>query len=252
MPPKAISELSWKPSEDKWQLREDMNTVTPVPALRVLFLFDKKLIKSHRRNVQRVKTDLPIRQAMYLGGRPRQGRSPRRRMKMHHRKRRFDYKEEASVTSNDVTHQREDPIPQARIAGEKHLYLVANVDSLDTRYFSDMLGKVKRERACNRSEDIVKHIISQLAQAYDIQEEDIPTPKSVIVKDWSKSSAGCGWHIWKKGVKVDAIMSRMIKPLRRENIFVVGSTFCGGECQLWMEGALKTVDLMLQWYFNRR
>ncbi len=139
---------------------------------------------------------------------------------------------------------------------QEHVLMVANVDGQDTEYFSAMLEnyrtRYKRHRNSSQSRELVMDITSQLARTFDIDPKIIPEPSKVLFQQWHQKMGGTGWHIWEKGVNWSKSLLRMLKPLKFEEIYMVGSTYCGGQCALWMEGAMQTVDEVLNWYFGVR
>ena len=59
---------------------------------------------------------------------------------------------------------------------------------------------------------------------------------------------GGGWHEWKAGYRLDEIMCRMRKPVRGQDIFIVGEAYSFG--QGWVEGALDTAESTLEEFFG--
>ena len=201
---------------EEHHIKKHMRGLEPVSALRIFFTYKEPWWeKPGRTPVYRIVTDLPIRQVQYIGGH--------------------------IVMS-----------PKNNRVSQEHVLMVANLDSRDTEYFAEMIDKYqtrhKRHRNCTQSRALVRDITSQLSRAFDIDQSEIPEPSSVIIQEWTEEKGGVGWHVWKRGVKWTSSPLVSLKPLKFERIFLAGSTYCGGQCALWMEGALRTVDKVLRYF----
>ena len=215
MPKDAVENLDWKPMREEHHIKRHVRGLEGVPALRIFFTYKEPWWENAETPVYRIVTDLPIRQVQYIGGHivkaPENGR---------------------------VT--------------QEHVLMVANLDGRDTEYFAEMVNKYqtrhKRHRNCSQSRALVRDITSQLSRAFDISQSEIPEPSSVIIQEWTEDKGGPGWHVWKRGVKWTSSPISSLKPLKFERIYLAGSTYCGGQCALWMEGALRTVDKVLGYF----
>lgn len=79
-------------------------------------------------------------------------------------------------------------------------------------------------------------------------QQKLPMPYSAIFHDWSDDPYGGGWHEWKAGYRYDEIISKMVKPVDNEDVFIIGEAYSNN--QGWVEGALETADDMMKKYFN--
>ena len=217
MPKDAVENMDWKPMREEHHIKKHMRGLEPVEALRIFFTYKEPWWERRRGStpVYRIVTDLPIRQVQYIGG-------------------------------HIVTSKKNDRVSQ------EHVLMVANLDARDTEYFAEMIDKYrtrhKRHRNCTQSRALVRDITSQLSRAFDIDQSEIPEPSSVIIQEWTAEQGGAGWHVWKRGVKWTSSPLVSLKPLKFERIYLAGSTYCGGQCALWMEGALRTVDRVLGYF----
>ena len=141
-----------------------------------------------------------------------------------------------------------------RHGGHRHFVMVACVDSADVDYFKALLdvawfnGSVTVSYS-NDTRLFVDDVNSQLAEVFGISKSRIPRPSSVIFHHWDATD-DAAWHLWERGVEWSKLARRMIRPHAEEQVYVVGSAYSGSEHQLWAEGALQTVDHMMQRYFQ--
>ncbi len=214
IPRKQIRRLKWLPVHAIDKIMSHFDSIQEVPALRILFTYNTTWWKRSHPDVRHVITDLPIRQAMFLGSQ--------------------------NVISRDK-----------RSIRKRHVFMVANADSTDTSYFVDIVEKLKKDNSTIR-DNLVEDISKQLAKAFRINVNKMPLPESVIVQDWTHEPSGGGWHIWKKGRNWETERRHLKRPYNGDRVFLAGSAYCGGQCQLWAEGAFQTVDEMLRTYFDIR
>jgi len=86
----------------------------------------------------------------------------------------------------------------------------------------------------------------QVASVHALPE--IPMPYSAVYHSWNEDPYGGGWHEWKANYRLDEIMCRMRKPVKDQDIFIVGEAYSYG--QGWVEGALDTAESTLQDFFG--
>jgi monoamine oxidase len=96
------------------------------------------------------------------------------------------------------------------------------------------------------TDEMVNIANRQVAQVHALPE--VPTPYSAVYHSWNEDPYGGGWHEWKANYRLDEIMCRMRKPVRTEDIFIVGEAYSYG--QGWVEGALDTAESTLQEFFK--
>ena len=214
-PKDAVENMDWRPMRQEHHIERHTRGLEAVPALRIFFTYKEPWWEKTDSSVYRIVTDLPIRQVQYIGGH--------------------------IVTS-----------PGNNQVGQEHVLMVANLDAGDTEYFTEMISRYKtrhkRHRNCTQSRALVRDITSQLSRAFDIDKSEIPEPSDVIIQEWNEKKGGVGWHVWKRGVKWTSSPVVSLTPLKFEHIYLVGSSYCGGQCALWMEGALRTVDRVLRYF----
>jgi hypothetical protein len=70
-----------------------------------------------------------------------------------------------------------------------------------------------------------------------------------VFKDWSAKPFGGGFHFWKTHIKPWEVAKRLRRPKENENVYLCGEAYAASE-QTWVEGALKTTELMLQENFK--
>jgi hypothetical protein len=86
----------------------------------------------------------------------------------------------------------------------------------------------------------------QVASVHALPE--IPMPYSAVYHSWNEDPYGGGWHEWKANYRLDEIMCRMRKPVRDQDIYIVGEAYSYG--QGWVEGALDTAESALEDFFG--
>jgi hypothetical protein len=86
----------------------------------------------------------------------------------------------------------------------------------------------------------------QVASVHALPE--IPVPYSAVYHTWNEDPYGGGWHEWKANYRLDEIMCRMRKPVRDQDIYIVGEAYSYG--QGWVEGALDTAESALEDFFG--
>jgi lysine 2-monooxygenase len=77
---------------------------------------------------------------------------------------------------------------------------------------------------------------------------EVPMPYSAVYHTWNEDPYGGGWHEWKANYRLDEIMCRMRKPVRDQDIYIVGEAYSYG--QGWVEGALDTAESALEDFFG--
>ena len=223
IPRKPLLEISWHPVQTAPKLGRYVNSVQDVPAIRIYFVYNESWWGDQEPPSKHIITDLPIRQTKYMGSQSTRSRGGRAHSSSHSRHRRH---------------------------AQRYLFLVASPDHQDTEYFVDLIERYQasKYKNCSAAKDMIRDITMQLAKVYGVDEQKIPPPETVLVKNWGASHAGAAWHVWKRNINWSSVGARILKPHRNDNIFIVGSAFCGGQCQLWMEGALQTVEKLLNTY----
>ena len=214
IPPTALKRLEWKPYDSTPLFEEHLDSVQAYPTMRVYFIYSRPFWpETESPPFTDVYTDLPVRHVKYLG---------------------------AHNNAQGVKH---------------YAFLTAEVESDDLLYFKDLLHMRIFDGSavyyCNTTEHLVAEITRHMAAIYNIDDPvEMPRPHDVIIQDWSDDSSMGSWYVWKRGVLWDRVARNMTKPVAKEDVFVVGNGFCAGKCQFNADGALQTVDDVLEEYFS--
>jgi len=96
------------------------------------------------------------------------------------------------------------------------------------------------------TEQMVQVANRQVAAVHALPE--VPMPYSAVYHTWNEDPYGGGWHEWKANYRLDEIMCRMRKPVRDQDIYIVGEAYSYG--QGWVEGALDTAESALEDFFG--
>lgn len=96
-------------------------------------------------------------------------------------------------------------------------------------------------KAYGVSENMVKKAHRQIRMLHpELSMADrIPEPIVALVKDWPN-----GWHAWKVHELPWLVMKGLKRPLIKDTLFICGEAF--SEDQGWVEGALRSTELVLQ------
>jgi hypothetical protein len=91
------------------------------------------------------------------------------------------------------------------------------------------------------SENMVKKAHRQVRMLHpELSMADrIPEPVVALVKDWPN-----GWHAWRVHALPWLVMKGLKQPLPKDTLFICGEAF--SEDQGWVEGALRSTELVLQ------
>ena len=93
-------------------------------------------------------------------------------------------------------------------------------------------------------------LLDDLAAALDVPRENIPAPITSVAQFWSGYPFGSGWLGQKAGYNFDDVTRVLRRPSLDDNVFVVGSDYSWGDDKHWTEGALSTVDIVMEEYFK--
>ena len=110
------------------------------------------------------------------------------------------------------------------------------------------LGKI------HASKSLVQELQNQLRELHGLNKIDsessggLVAPYSVVCQDWSADPFGGGWHFWKIGENSFQTAERIRKPFSDVPLYVCGEAWC--DQQGWVEGAIETVDKLLEKEFN--
>lgn len=100
------------------------------------------------------------------------------------------------------------------------------------------------------TEKLVDFLQKHLSRLSSSSVGDLPRPLYACMHQWKEYPYGGAWHVWKPGSDWVDISTRMLKPGNDQNIHIVGAAFAPGHLQLSAEGALVTVDNLINTYFT--
>ncbi|CAD5114479.1 DgyrCDS3602 [Dimorphilus gyrociliatus] len=133
-------------------------------------------------------------------------------------------------------------LPSRRFIKMENNLVTINVDGVDADYFR---GLYSRHRS---SQDIFKKrlsidLLDQLERC--IYPRKLDSSAAVLFHDWGSKAK----YVWKRCIQPHRAMKSALKPLAKgHEVYVVGSDYCDGGCQVLMEGALRTSDFVLKKY----
>ena len=88
---------------------------------------------------------------------------------------------------------------------------------------------------------LVHEIHRQLAEMHGIP--DAPPPYAGVYHDWIEDPFGGGVNFWQIGVKSWEVIPKMAHPVAGAPVYVCGEAY--SDAQGWVEGALRTAELVL-------
>ena len=93
------------------------------------------------------------------------------------------------------------------------------------------------------------YLYKRLALVFGIPESDIPDPVSSISKFWIKYPFGGGWVFSKPGHTYEELTNGYRRPSDKHDVFVVGTDYSARDTTGWAEGALWTVERVMEEFF---
>ncbi|CAH1782102.1 unnamed protein product, partial [Owenia fusiformis] len=97
----------------------------------------------------------------------------------------------------------------------------------------------------NISEAILVEAHNQIAEVHQLRPEELARPYTGVMHYWK----GASLYSWKAGANLEIISKQMIKPFKDANVHIVGSCYSNSQ---WMEGALDSVEVLLDRYYNQQ
>jgi len=85
-------------------------------------------------------------------------------------------------------------------------------------------------------------------QVREMHGESTPEPYSAAFYDWSDDPFGGGSHFWNVGCPSWDLVPRIIHPRPDVPVYIVGEAY--SDHQGWVEGALRTSEMLLQQHFG--
>ena len=208
MPPSAISSLQWDALKETW-FAEQLQSVFNVPSSKLFLKFSSPWWDQNN--------DSPLWQTLHT-----------------------------DLPLGDL-HSLGDPssnvssILQTMFTSEEYSnYWFGLLEGMD--YSAAMKGEF------DISQRLIEHAQKHLSEIGNTDLLNMPKPDSAIFHQWKYSPYGGAWQVWKPKVDWEKISNNMLKPIQSQNIFIVGSAFAPGNLNLWTEGALHTVDQVIDKY----
>lgn len=238
MPRRSLELLENKDLLEDEQVRQDIEAVRAQPAAKLFLGYNEPWWQVLGLKAGRSSTDLPIRQTYYFGTEcDEKGADPDNTCSLLM----ASYNDGSSVgfwkgllDKDPATNKPNHPFKDYREnASPEELYL--------------------EKRNLIPSRAMVREAHYELKQLHGI-ELYIPKPYMAIYKDWGDNPFGGGWHFWKMNRKPWEVMGRIRSPKlkNRENthVYICGEAYSCN--QGWVEGALKSAELMLQENFEMK
>ncbi|BFZ11390.1 hypothetical protein BsWGS_14429 [Bradybaena similaris] len=95
-----------------------------------------------------------------------------------------------------------------------------------------------------------EELLSHLALAFGIRRQAIPEPTSAISVFWVQYPYDGGLTTWKAGYIYNDVRNIIQHPSLLDDVYIVGSDHAFLDMTVWVEGALSTVDAVLDMYFS--
>lgn len=135
-------------------------------------------------------------------------------------------------------------LPSRRFVKMENNLVTLNVDGRDADYFRGIYSRHKSNIDIFKKR-LSKDLLDQLNRS--IHPRKVDSSAAVLFHDWGPKAK----YIWKRCVQPHRAMKSAVKPLAKgHEIYVVGSDYCDGGCQVLMEGALRTSEFVLKKYLN--
>jgi len=75
-------------------------------------------------------------------------------------------------------------------------------------------------------------------------QKTLPEPVAAFTEDWSEAASGAAFHMWSKGSNPAHVMHSTLCPVPAQKLNICGEAW--SQRQGWIEGALESVDMMLE------
>ncbi len=212
-------------------LNQNIDTVFSIPSFKLLMGFTYPWWKEdHGIEEGKASTDLPMSQCYYFGTDPSNNHSLLL----------ASYNDLSTVPYWNALIQYE---------GEQESAGAASPDRTGASSYSAAAekdrGLLVKEPHTLPGEKAPKHVVDEArSQLSEVHGNHVPEPYTARIKDWSRAPYGGGYHNWRTGVAMEAVMPFMRHPLPHEAIHIVGDAYSGK--QGWIEGAFCETEKMLQ------
>lgn len=237
MPRRSLELVLGKDLLEDEALRRDIEAVRPQPAAKLFLGYREPWWQVLNLTSGRSSTDLPIRQTYYFGTECNEmGADPNNSCSLLM----------ASYNDGPSVGFWKGLLDKKPGTNEIGINIPFKGDMED----SDELNYLKAQNLIP-SRGMVREAHYELKQLHGI-DLYIPKPYMAIYKDWGDDPFGGGWHFWKMNQKPWEVMKRMRAPKLRgrkqPHVYICGEAYSCN--QGWVEGALKSAELMLQKYFG--
>jgi monoamine oxidase len=211
-----------------------IKTVDPVPLFKIFVAYNYPWWRTKEGALKtgRSTTDLPVRQCYYWSVENEQeGADPNNQ----HSVLLGSYDDDRSVRYWQGFEDK---------AAGQPLYEVQK-ELMDTDHELDEfeLSKWEDHKA---TKSMIAEIHRQLVELHG--QKTAPKPYAAAYKNWSEDPYGGGVNFWKIHVKSWEVMPKMVHPVEKLPVFVIGEAY--SRVQGWVEGALQTSELLLQDHFK--
>ena len=203
---------------ERKELNKNIRSVIMEPAFKILMGFEKPWWKALDIDSGHSITDLPMRQCYYFG---------------------TDPTNDHSMLLGSYGDMETETFWKA-LSDDKVLFEVRATKSAS-------LKEVQKLNDVQASQMMVDEVINQLRELHG-PNVTIPDPYITWFKDWTDDPFGAGYHAWKAGYSVKDVMPYMRRPLKEEQIHIVGEAY--SDQQGWVEGAFCEAEKMLQENFD--
>ena len=95
-------------------------------------------------------------------------------------------------------------------------------------------------------EDMVRDAARQVREMHGLR--STPEPYAAAFCDWSDDPFGGGAHLWNVGCASWDLAPKIIQPRNDVPVYIVGEAY--SDRQGWVEGALRTSEMLLQQHFG--
>ena len=205
---------------ERQQLNNNIQSVIMEPAFKILMGFEKPWWKKLNLDSGHSITDLPMRQCYYFG---------------------TDPANDHSMLLGSYGDMETETFWKA-LTDDKVLFTVRATKSAP-------LTEVKKFSDVQATKMMVNELMNQLRELHGPQ-VNIPQPYITWFRDWSDDPFGAGYHAWKAGFSVKDVMPYMRRPLKSEQIHIIGEAY--SDQQGWVEGAFCEAEKMLQQHFKMK
>ncbi|CAH1781289.1 unnamed protein product [Owenia fusiformis] len=219
----ALMEIDWQPLKNQKFIDSRLNAVYGQDALKMYLGYEEPWWEKLGFTTGRAVSTLPVRQMIYKGkGKP------------------------TSYTSKDVNSKSMmlvySPYPHASFWDDS---------LLDSHLLATPLATNMLASEYNISETILAEAHNQIAEVHQLRPEDLAKPYTGVMHYWKQGGPrGSAFYSWKGGADWENISKQMIKPIEDENVHIVGS--CYSTHQHWIEGALTSVEELLNMHYNQQ